>query len=112
MNAVLQLICYVRSELPVPINKSYHEKFLSGTRPEAFIGQEEISTIKALFITSADRLLLDYEARLFTRYTKAAKIEEVYGISVENVDDAVAYLLYHEGLHHGYIFDLMRAVRS
>lgn len=110
MNAVLQMICYTRSGLPIVIDEKYHTKFLTGTRPEEFLGREEIDIIRNSFVGTVDRLLSDYEERRFVKYTPSAKIEEVYGLSVTNIDDAIAYLLYHEGLHQGHIFNLMRSV--
>ena len=52
----------------------------------------------------------DVELKIFGNYTKSERIEEIYGIDVSNIDDALEFLMYHEGFHSVYILALKHAV--
>lgn len=106
MTAVLQVLCYVRSGLAMTIDQTYYTPFLAGTSPEKEMTPDEIATIKSLFITTANQLADDYERGIFVDYSKVEKIEQVYHIQVTNIDDAIEYLLHHEGFHYGCISSL------
>ena len=105
-----QAICYKRAGLPVTIDDKYFSPFLPTTKPGNFINSEEIDNIKKLLISTIDTLNTDLESNLFGNYTKSERIEQVYGIDVSNIDDAIEFLLYHEGFHSGYIVGLIRLV--
>lgn len=74
------------------------------------IDTQEIEHIKELFITSIEKLQFDYQAGLFEVYTPSSVIPQVYGVEVKSIDDALAFLLYHEELHAGYIIALKHLV--
>ncbi|MGI4803185.1 MAG: hypothetical protein ACRYFL_00335, partial [Janthinobacterium lividum] len=85
----------------------YITPFIPGTKPEGFVDSAEIETLKSLFISTIEELETDYKKRFFSTY------EEVtvrYGITLTNVDDAINFLLYHEGYHTGVIVELMKFV--
>ncbi len=105
-----QAICYRRAGLPVTIDDKYFTPFLTNTKPGDFINNQEIEVIKKLFISSIDTLQTDFENKIFGNYTKSENIERVYGIDVSNIDDAIEFLLYHEGFHSGYIAGLIHLV--
>jgi len=105
-----QAICYKRARLPVTIDDKYFSPFLPTTKPGNFINSEEINIIKELLISTINTLNTDLENNLFSNYTKSERIEQVYGIDVSNIDDAIEFLLYHEGFHSGYIVGLIRLV--
>jgi hypothetical protein len=48
----------------------------------------------------------DFEKNLFENYTPSAAIQKEYGIEVNSIDEAIDYLLYHEGFHAGYMLSL------
>lgn len=105
-----QTMCYIRAGLPVTIDDKYFNSYLSGTKPGAFVDDKEISIIKELLLSTIDRLQTDYDKKLFINYTPSAGILKVYGFEVNNIDEALEYLLYHEGFHGGYITALKRLV--
>ena len=109
--SALQAICYKRAGLPVRIDDKYFTPFLPSSKPLSFIGSEETDTIRELMISTIDILQTDYAGHLFSNYTKSERIEEVYNIDVSNIDDALAFLLYHEGFHSGYIMAIKRLVQ-
>jgi len=105
-----QNMCYVRSGLPITVDDKYFSPYMSGTKPEKFIDEQDIKNIKELFITSIHQLQSDYDKKIFENYSPSAMIPKVFGFEVTNINDAIEYLLLHEGLHHGYILSLKHLV--
>ncbi len=101
-----QNMCYVKAGLPVTVDNKYFSPYISGTRPGTFVDEHNINVLKELFITSIDRLQQDFDANLFCNYSPSAAIARVYGFEVKNIDDALEYLLYHEGYHGGCVLSL------
>jgi hypothetical protein len=105
-----QAMCYTRSGLPPAVDNKYTDPYLTGTRPEGIVSEQEIATLKELFINSIDQLQLDAERKIFQAYQPSVMIPQVYGFEVSNISEAIDYLLYHEGLHTGSILSLKRLV--
>ena len=105
-----QNMCYVRSGLPVTVEDKYFTPYISGTKPVDFVKGEDIEAIKAMLITSVDRLQVDLDNNAFVNYTPSIMIPKVYGFEVSNIEEALEYLLYHEGYHSGCILSLKRLV--
>ncbi len=103
---VEQNLCYVRAGLPITVDDKYFSPYMPGTKPERFIDEQESKSIKMLFITSIDQLQSDLDKRIFENYSPSVMIPKVYGFEVNNIDEAIDYLLYHEGFHSGYILSL------
>jgi hypothetical protein len=107
---VQQNLCYVRSGLPILVEDKYFTPYMPGTKPGAFVNDDEIETIKKLFISTIDSLQNDLDKKIFQNYTASVMIPKVYGFQVNNMDDALEYLLYHEGFHGGCISSLKHLV--
>ncbi len=106
--AAQQNMCYARSGLPFAVDANIVSTYLSGTRPGLPVEEKEIATLKSIFISSIDRLQTDYEAKLFTNYSPSVMIPKVYGFEVKTIEQALEYLLFHEGYHSGVISSLMK----
>jgi hypothetical protein len=106
--AAEQNMCYVKAGVPITIDNRYFTLFLSGTKPEAPVDSHDIQTIRKLLITSLERLQSDLDKNLFENYSPSVAIAKVYGFEVKNIHEALEYLLYHEGLHSGYVLSLKR----
>jgi hypothetical protein len=104
-----QGICYLRAGLPTFIDEQLYLKYKPGTKPEAFIDNAEIDNVINLMIAALDQLENDYQDNLFTNYNQWTTR---YGVELRNIDDAIDFLLYHEGLHTGYIMVQKRLVTS
>lgn len=104
--SVEQNLCYARSGLPITVDDKYFSPYMPGTKPEKPVDEQEIETIKALLITSTEQLQSDFGKRIFKNYTPSVMIPKVYGFEVSNIDEVIDYLLYHEGLHSGYVLAL------
>jgi hypothetical protein len=108
--AAQQNLCYVRSGINITVDEKCFTPYLSGTKPESPASEQEITNIKTLFITSMDRLQSDYDQKIFVTYTPSAAIQKIYGIAVNNIDQALEYLIFHEGFHAGYIASMKHLV--
>jgi hypothetical protein len=105
-----QIICYKRAGVPLSLDDKFVTPFLPNSKPEKIFSNEEIKTIKELFISTIDILQSDYKNRLFNNYTKSENIERYYGIELLTIEDALDFLLYHEGFHSGRITALKKLV--
>lgn len=103
MLSAFQSLTYKRAGLPEKIEENYFKPFVPGTKPEQFFDAETIGTIKSLLVLTIDIFMIDYENKIFENYTKSEGIERTYNIEVATIDAALDFLLYHEGLHIGYI---------
>ncbi|MHB1921162.1 MAG: DinB family protein [Chitinophagaceae bacterium] len=107
--STLQGICYIRSGLPVHIEEKIFLKFKSGTKPQTPVAQLEVDQLKTLFLSEIDQLESDYEAKSFGHYQSWTTR---YGVEITSIEDAIEFLLFHEGLHLGYIQALMHVVKQ
>ncbi len=107
MVAAQQGVCYRRAGLAVPLEGGLFETYMPGSKPESPASQKEIEQIKILLFSTLDKLEADYQNQLFGGYT--AWVTR-YGVSIVNIDEAINFLQFHEGLHVGYIMALKRAI--
>ncbi|HEV8084966.1 MAG TPA: DinB family protein [Chitinophagaceae bacterium] len=105
-----QLIFYKRAGLPLTIHKQYITPFLPGSKPGTLISNEDIDAIKELSISTIGGMQTDYENQSFDNYKKSENLERYYGIEVLTIEDAIEFLLYHEGYHSGKIIALKHLV--
>ncbi|MGI4875083.1 MAG: DinB family protein [Janthinobacterium lividum] len=106
LTSALQSLCYVRAGLPIAIDERYFTPFLPGTKPERVMDEPEIELVKTMFITSVDKLQADMEQQLFQTYSPSERIAAIYGVEVNTIEDALDFVLYHEGFHTGYVLAL------
>lgn len=99
-------ICYLRSNNEIPDLEIFHS-FKVGSKPERIISDEEIEYIKSLLFTSLDVLKADFTSGKLDNY---APWTTRYGVEIKNIQDGIAFLPYHEGLHLGYIMALKRVI--
>lgn len=104
-----QGVCYVRAGLKPVVEESLFETYKPGTRPQAFVEGAETGKIKELFVTVIEHLETDYEKNIFSGYNAWTTR---YGVELKNIDDALDFLIYHEGMHAGYVMALKRLVRK
>jgi hypothetical protein len=110
MTSAQQNMCYVKAGLPIVVDDLYFSPFLPGSKPARLYDEDEIKTIKEIFLSSLDQLQSDLLVNNFTNYTAVAAIEKAYGFSVRHIDDALEYLLHHDGYHLGCVLAMRRLV--
>lgn len=102
-----QDLCYIRSNVPIVVDDGYIKLFKTDTKPQGIISSEAIDTIKKLMLPTIDRMESDYKQHMLTAF-KPFKTR--YGSSLQTIDDAIDYLVFHEGIHLGYIMALKKMV--
>lgn len=103
-----QLLVYGLSGLPLNIDKEIVDSYRKGTYPKEKPNSEEVETIKKLLFVLPEQTREDYESNVFKSfksYTTSAKV------TLTNVNDAIAFNVFHEGLHLGSILALVRAIK-
>lgn len=107
--AAQQGICYVRSILEPVVDTAFCDTYKPGTKPERYIKAEEVKMIKEILLTSIDRFETDYQNKIFTQYTS---VTLRYGVTLNDIEDALQFLPFHEGVHTGCIWALKRIIRK
>lgn len=101
-------VCYKRSGLDLPIDEIFFDTYKPGTKPERLYTADDLSQIKALLISTLEGLEADLQtAGLFANYPTWTTR---YGAELHNIDEAVAFLPFHDGLHIGTIVALEKLV--
>lgn len=100
-----QLLVYKMSGLPMSVSDELINKFKKGTTPDGSATDEEIKLVKDLLIVTIENTSADYDKGIFenfNEYTTSANV------TLRNVEDALAFNLFHEGLHLGTILSLQK----
>ncbi len=105
-----QLLVYKLSGLPMDVGDDLINKYRKDTKPEGFVSQEEVDEIKALLFSSLEKLEADYKSGIFKNYQEYTV--STTGNTLTNIDDALQFMFFHEGMHLGYILALVRAVKN
>lgn len=105
--AAEQGVCYLRGGLKPMINMDFFERYKPGSRPEEAISEDAIAEIKSLMLSTLDRLEEDHGEGAFAHYTAWTTR---YGTTLSSIDEALSFLLFHEGLHGGICLALKKLV--
>ena len=104
-----QGLCYVRAGLKMTIDEQYFLIYKPETKPNGFVESTEVDKIKELFSSAIEQFELDYNKNIFTSYKPWTNR---YGIDITNIDDAITFILFHEGIHSGYVMALKRCLKN
>jgi hypothetical protein len=100
-------VCYKRSGLELKTDEAFSQAYRPGTKPEGFVDSGEVERIKILLLSTLDELEADYDAGIFKNYTS---VVTRYGIALTDIEAALNFLPFHEGLHIGCILALKKLV--
>jgi hypothetical protein len=103
-----QGLCYLRAGLKPVVDEQYFTDYKPQTKPNFPIQEDEINRIKTLFLSILDKLETDYDQNSFSNY---GTFTTPYGVEITNIDDAINFMLFHEGLHTGYIMAMKRLLK-
>ena len=106
--AAQQNVCYARGGLKIRIDEGLFLAYKPDTKPAGYVDQEKIAEIKELFLSTIEQLEADYYNNEFSEYRAWTNR---YGVTHNCIEDTINYLIFHEGLHVGYIMPLKRLVR-
>jgi hypothetical protein len=104
-----QTLCYARAGVPLLIDQAYIDKYQKGTKPEGFIGEEEINILKTFLFSLIDTQQKDCEENKFSGYQG---FTTQYGVTLNSINDAVPYVATHDALHFGFSKAIANAVRG
>ena len=85
-------------------------KYRKDTKPEGFVTQEEVNEIKDLLLTTIDKTKVDYSDGIFKSYQEYTV--STTGNTLTNIDEAFQFIMFHEGMHLGYVMALQRAIKN
>ena len=104
-----QGLCYIRAGVKPIIDEQYITNYRGGTKPETTIDTAAFESMKLLFLSTIDQLKKDYESKLLANYQP---FTTGLGIAINNIDEAIDFIFFHEGLHTGYMMALKRLVKA
>jgi hypothetical protein len=107
MIAAQQGVCYIRAGLVPKVSQELIDAYKSSTKPEKPLDAAEIENIKMLLFTTLDQLEADYNSKTFDHYSAWTTR---YAVELANINEAINFLQFHEGLHFGYVTALRRLV--
>jgi len=107
MVAAQQGICYKRAGLDTIVDEEFFETYKPGTKPERFFDSAEMDKIKQLFSSTVLQLEQDLQTDMFANYPTWTTR---YGVDLSSVNEAVAFLPFHEGLHIGTVVAMSKIV--
>lgn len=102
-----QLLVYQRSGLTTLVSNEMIERYRRGAVPDGRAAAEEVQVIQKLLFTTVEKTSDDYQLGLFREYDSFVTATNV---TLANVDDAILFNNYHEGLHLGTILALQKAL--
>ncbi|NLP57638.1 DinB family protein [Lutibacter sp. B1] len=102
-----QLLCYKLSGLNCLISDTLIAGFQKGTAPTYTVEKDEFEIIKQLFLELPEKLEQDYNNAVFKNYNEYTTSVNV---TLQNIDDAIIFNTYHEGIHLGVILQLLKFI--
>lgn len=104
-----QLLAYKLSGLPIMISDELVNKYKKDSKPNGDVSQEEVDEIKSLLFSTIEKLEADYNKGVFKEYNTYTV--STTGNTLTNIDEAIQFILFHEGMHLGYVLALVRAIK-
>ena len=105
-----EMATYRLSGLPSTVTDEDISRFRNGTSPEDWGDwRPDIERWKGLLRETSEKLVADYEARVFKEYRSYTTST---GFEWNCVEDALMFNNYHEGLHLGIISSLKDTLRG
>ncbi|WP_418602190.1 DinB family protein [Hwangdonia sp.] len=105
-----QLLAYKLSGLPSILSDEMIDKYRKDTKPESEVTQDEVNQIKGLLFTALENTKTDYKNGIFKTYN--VYTVSTTGNTLNHIDEALQFILTHEGIHYGYILALLKAVKN
>ncbi|MEJ8844955.1 DinB family protein [Lacibacter sp. H375] len=100
-----QGLCNGLSGVELDVPDELTAGFKKGTKPEGFISQEEIEVLKEYAMSCIDELEKGLSENVFVQYKTYTTS---YGYTLNNIEDAVRFVMVHDALHLGYAMAIRR----
>ncbi|MCX7551148.1 DinB family protein [Xanthomarina sp. F2636L] len=102
-----QLLVYNMSGLPMLLSDDLVEMYRKGTKVERDVTQAEVDIIKDLLFSTIEKTKEDYNNKLFKDYKEYTVTTKSV---LTNVEKAIDFNNFHEGIHLGYILALKKSL--
>lgn len=102
-----QLLVYKFSGLPMMVSDELVQQYIKGSKPEHIVTQIEVDEIKSLLAKTIDQTKEDYDNKMFKYYQEYPTST---GFVIKNVEDAMVFNNFHEGLHIGIMMSLRKFI--
>ena len=104
-----QLLVYNLSGLPTIVSKEMIDSYRKGTRPLRDLNQAEVDAISNLLFSTIEKTKDDYDSKLFQTYNQYTVTTKN---TISNVEEAIEFNNFHEGIHLGYILAMKNTIIS
>ncbi|PHR73632.1 MAG: hypothetical protein COA67_02585 [Lutibacter sp.] len=102
-----QMLTYSLSGLDLPVDTKFVKLYGKGSIPTGEISKEEVEEVKTQLIPAVKQTKIDYEKGMFENFKEYPTST---GITLKNIDDAIAFNAFHEGIHLGMILSIKKIV--
>lgn len=102
-----QILVYKLSGLPLMVSEEYIDKYKKGTKPEGDVSQAEVDEIRNLLSSTLHKVQEDFSKDIFQKYNEYTTS---MGFTLRNVEDALNFNNYHEGIHTGIAMSIRKLV--
>lgn len=103
-----QLLAYKLSGLAMMVTDEMVAKYQKGSAPQGNVSQEEVEAIKNLLFTTITKTQEDLDNGLFQNYMEYTV--STANFTLKNIEDAMQFNNFHEGIHIGVILQLRKFV--
>jgi hypothetical protein len=100
-----QLLCYRLSGMHVMIDEDMISRYGKGALATAEVAEEDIEYIKNNLLETTKKLKEDYTKGIFENFKPYMTST---GIELQNIDDAIKFSSFHDGIHLGIVLSLMK----
>jgi len=102
-----QVLIYKLSGLPTMVSDEFIARYRKGTKPEGDVSQAEADEIRMLLSATLQQTEKDFADNLFVDYNEYTT---TLGFTLKNIDGALDFNNYHEGIHTGIIMSIRKFV--
>ena len=74
--------------------------YKNGSKPERNFSDQEIEQMKGYLISTVDQLVVDLANGMFNNFTPYT-VSTYPGFALENIEDAIKFIVSHDALHYG-----------
>jgi hypothetical protein len=103
-----ELLCYHRTGVLSSKTIALADQYRNGTRPEAFIPQEEINALLARLTSSLEQIEADRATGMFNNITPYST--HTFGFELKDFDAVLACCSHHDLLHYGNVLTMRKLV--
>ena len=102
-----QLLVYKLSGVPMVVSDEMVETYKKGTKAEEAKSQAQVDLVKGLLFSTIEKTKEDYNNQVFQTYNQYTVTTKSI---LSNVEEAIDFNNFHEGIHLGYILALRKSI--